>query len=115
MDVPLKCSKCGKAHSDQYHVKYSLKDTLTDKGFPTNDPKYKTAHEEATKSEKKKFPRKDYDRLKKMDESIPNRELIGKNTRSGKIEVSKKVDPKLRKEVAFHEQAESKNLKRLKK
>lgn len=111
-----KCSHCGSSqHSATHHTeKYQLKDKIPDKGFPTSSPKYKTAHEEATKSEKSKFPRKNYNRLKKMDESIPKGELLGKNTRSGTIEVSKKVPTELRSEVAFHEKIENKALRKKK-
>ena len=50
-----------------------------------------------------------------MDETIPDDELIGKNSKSGKITVSKKVPKKLRAEVAFHEKVESKKLRKKKK
>lgn len=83
------------------------------KGFPTSSKKYKTAHAEATRAEKKKFPAKNYNKLKHLDYSVPKNELIGKNTKSGKIEISKKVPKKLRAEVAFHERVENKAIKRL--
>lgn len=102
------CSECGKNHTEKYH----LKNKLTTKGFPTHEKGYKTAHEEATKKEKAKFPSKDYKKLKRMDESIPAKELIGKNTKSGRIEVSKKVPAKLRDEVAYHERTENKLLRK---
>lgn len=87
--------------------KYTLKKKILNKGFPTHDPEYKTAHEEASKKEKANFPKKDYKQLEHLDESIPYGELIGKNTRRKKIYVSKKVPKKLRPEVAFHEKAEN--------
>jgi hypothetical protein len=39
---------------------------------------------------------------------------LGKNTKSGGIEVSKVVPPKLRKEVAFHEKTENEILRKKK-
>jgi hypothetical protein len=104
----MPCAKCGMNHTEKYHVK----NKLTDKGFPTHDKGYKSAHEEVTKKEKAKFPSKDYKKLKAMDESLPSHELIGKNTKRGEIEVSKKVPSKLRNEVAFHERVENKILRK---
>lgn len=91
-------------------IKYELKDKLTTKGFPYQEPGYRTAHEEASKAEKKKFGKKSYNKLKKMDEEFPVGELIGKNLKSGKIEVSRKVPKPLRQEVAYHETVENKIL-----
>lgn len=110
----MSCRHCGRTHKTGNHFK--LAEKLTDKGFPTHPKKaYRTAHEEASKKEKMKFPRKDYDTLKKMDYNSPKGELLGKNTKKGKIEVSKKVPAKLRKEVAFHEKTENKILRSRKK
>jgi hypothetical protein len=105
----MSCRHCGRSHKTADHFK--LVEKLSDKGFPKSSKKYPTAHEEASKKEKMKFPRKDYDTLKKMDYNTPRGELLGKNTKKGKIEVSKKVPAKLRKEVAFHEKAENKILR----
>jgi len=104
----VKCPRCGGTHTEKTHIKNKLKDV----GFPTHDKKYKSAHEEATKKEKSNFPRKDYNQLKHLDESMPKGELIGKNTKSGKVEVSKKVPRKLRDEVAYHEKVENKLLRK---
>jgi hypothetical protein len=106
-----KCKVCGKDHKASYH----LANKISAKGYPVSQKGYKTAHEETSKKEKAKFPRKDYTRLKHMDETIPDDELIGKNSKSGKITVSKKVPKKLRAEVAFHEKVESKKLRKKKK
>jgi hypothetical protein len=104
----MTCSHCGKSHSTKYH----LENNLSDSGFPTHDKKYNTAHEEATKKEKSKFPRKQYNKLKKMDRSVSTHELLGKNSQKGKIEVDAKVPKKLRSEVAFHERVENKILRK---
>lgn len=99
------CAICNAKHNESYH----LKSKLTDSGYPTHSKKYKTAHEEASKDEKKDFPR-GYEKLKKMDYNAGKHELLGKHIKSGEIEVSKKVPPKLRKEVAFHEHDEKKRM-----
>lgn len=104
------CKRCGKNTNTVYHTCKKL----SDKGFPTHAKEYATAHEEASKEEKKKFPNKNYDKLKKMDEDFPKGELIGKNSQSGKISVSKKVPKKLRSEVAFHEKFENEILRKKK-
>jgi hypothetical protein len=106
----VKCSKCGHNH----HASYHLKDKLTDKGFPTHSKKYASAHEQADKAEKKKFPRKDYVAMQKVDAKLPKGQLAGKNLKNGKIEVSRKVPAKLRREVQYHEKVESKQLLRKK-
>lgn len=80
-------------------------------GYPTSSPLYPKAHAEADNAEKKHFP-KGYQKLKRAQKSMPNNELMGKNTRSGKIEVEKKYS-KFKKEIAFHEKTEHAALKRL--
>jgi hypothetical protein len=108
----VKCAKCGHNHHESYH----LKDKLIDKGFPTH-PKnaYRNAHEQADKAEKKKYGAKQYDALKKVDAKLNKHELAGKNTKSGKIEISKKVPKPLRSEISFHERTEHKLLRGKKK
>lgn len=102
------CKHCGKAHSEKYH----LANKLNDKGFPTSSTKYNAAHKKANEAEKKRFP-KGFKAMAKVDRSLAQKgELAGKNLKSGKIEVSKKVAPKLRSEVAFHEKVESKKLRK---
>lgn len=92
--------------------KYVVKSRLTDSGFPTHDRHYASAHAEASKAEKQKFP-KGYSHLKDMDRKVNKHELLGKNLKNGKIEVSSKVPPKYRREVAFHEITENKAIKRI--
>ena len=86
---------------------------LTDKGFPYHSKNYREAHDEASKEEKKKFP-KGYEILKKDEKHLGKNELMGTNKRSGKVEVEKKYK-KYSKEIEFHEKQEHKNLKRLSK
>ena len=107
----MKCPTCGKQHdSDHPHIMAKL----SEKGFPTKVKGYASAHAAADRAEKKKFP-KGYQALKKMDITAGKKhELIGKNTKSGKIEVSEKVPKKLRAEVAYHEKTVNKILRKRK-
>jgi hypothetical protein len=88
-----------------------LKQKLSDHGYPTSSRNYPTAHEEADKLEKRKFPA-GYKVLKKAVRGLAKHELMGKNTRAGKIEVESKFKHNA-KEIAYHERMEHKNLLRL--
>jgi hypothetical protein len=88
-----------------------LMNKLSDHGYPYHDRHYREAHEEADISEKKKFPN-GYKKLKKMEHGLDKHELMGKNTKKGKIEVERKFK-KYSKEISYHEREEHKNLKRL--
>lgn len=90
-----------------------LKQKLSDHGYPTSSRNYPTAHEEADKAEKRKFPA-GYAKLKKAVRGLPKHELMGKNTRAGKIEVEARFKSHA-KEIAYHERTEHKNLQRLSK
>jgi len=107
----MKCKKCGKTHGSNHpHIMAQI----NEKGFPTKARGYAYAHATADRAEKKKFP-KGYEQLKKMDITAGKKhELIGKNTKSGNIEVSENVPKKLRDEVAFHEKTENKILRKKK-
>ena len=109
----MKCKKCGKQHANS-KCAYILLDKIKDKGFPTHSKSYPAAHERADTKEKAKYGARDYNKLKRIDNKLAKHELAGKNTKSGKIEVSKKVIPSLRKEVAFHEKIENKLLRKKK-
>ena len=105
----MSCKHCDSVkHSSDQH--FSLMKDIEEKGFPTAEKDYEDAHKHADILEKKKYP-KGYEKLKKIDNNLPKRQLAGKNLPSGKIEVSKKVPKSLRKEVAFHERVENKYLK----
>jgi len=92
--------------------KYKLVDKIEKRGFPTSSPLYRKAHAAANKAEKKSYP-KGFKKMEKVDNKLPKHQLAGTNKRSGKIEVSKKVPPKYRKEVALHEKVESKTFRKL--
>lgn len=95
-------------------TKYTIKPKLKNSGYPTHSSLYPWAHKKTDKAEKAKYP-KGYAEMKKIDAKLSKNELAGKNLRSGKIEVSRKVPKRLRSEVAFHEKTESNLLrKRLK-
>lgn len=63
----------------------------------------------------KSIKRKGFQKLKKLDKKVPQGTLIGKNTKSGKVEVSRVVPKIDRDEVAYHEKTENKAIKRLSK
>lgn len=105
-----RCPHCGMNHPGNFHTeKYELKDRIPDKGFPTSSKRYPESHEKADKEEKKKYPN-GYNSLKSLVKKTPHGELLGKSTRTGRVEVSDKVPRKLREEVAFHEKTENKDL-----
>ena len=108
----MACARC-KSNSHNTTDHFRVVEKIRDKGFPTSAKGYATAHEKADKVEKSTYP-KGYQEMKKVDRALPKGQLAGKNTKSGKIEVSKKVPPKLRKEVALHEKVESHNLRKKK-
>lgn len=115
-----KCKECGittknyeshYAHQQQ-HDKYKLANKLMDKGYPEHTKEYKYAHEKAVKAEKRKYGKTQFKKMSKVDSKLSKHELAGKNLKSGKIEVSKKVPKKFRGEVAYHEKVESKILRK---
>lgn len=110
----MKCKNCGKQHANS-KCDYILMDKIKDKGFPTHSRSYKTAHTEANREEKRAFGAKQYKQLDKLDRKLPKHELAGKNTKSGKIEVSKKLPAKYDKEISFHEMVENYKLRHKKK
>lgn len=92
-------------------AKVKMVKSLTDKGYPYHSKNYREAHDEALKSEKKKFP-KGYEVLKTKEKKLNKNELMGTNKRSGKIEVESKFK-KYKKEISYHEKKEHQNLNRL--
>lgn len=82
-------------------------------GYPTKQPEYQQAHNEANKKEKAKFP-SGYKHLQKVEKSLDKNELMGTNTKSGTIKVEQKFK-KYKPEIAYHEEVEHKALNRLKK
>ena len=95
-------------------IKYKLEKKIVKKGFPTTAKGYQTSHEKADKVEKKADP-KAYKAMKKVDNKLGKNELAGKNLKSGKILISKKVPKKDRENVYLHEKVENKNLLKKKK
>jgi hypothetical protein len=95
-------------------MKTKIVSKIKRKGYPENTKDYPEAHSEASNQEKKKFP-VGYKKLKMLDKKIPQGEMIGGHTKSGKVTVSKKVPKGERREVAYHERIELKDEKRLQK
>jgi len=102
-----KCEKCDDYHKSG-HPHFGVVKKLSEKGFPVHEKKYATAHAKANAAEKKKFGKKAFKELAKLDEKAGHKhKLIGKNLKSGKLEVSKSVPKRFRDEVAYHEKVEN--------
>jgi hypothetical protein len=91
-----------------------VNDLRKSKNWPTDSKYFKTAHNLANKAEKSKYG-KGYEKMKGIDAKLQKNEIAGHNTKSGEIKISKKVPKGFRKEVAYHEQKEYQNIKRLEK
>jgi hypothetical protein len=89
-------------------LKYSTVDKILWEKYPMGSRRYHDAHRDANREEKKEYP-KGYQQMKKVDDELPDDEYSGTHNRKGKIEVSKKVPPKDREEVALHEFVEWKH------
>jgi hypothetical protein len=87
--------------------------SLKAKGYPTSSKRYIAAHIKADKDEKRKFP-KGYEKLKRAEMSMGKRELMGKHTKSGKVEVERKFAKRYGKEIAYHERQETKYMNKRK-
>jgi len=107
------CFRCENYH-DKSHSHFKLIKNLKDTGFPTHEKNYPQAHKKANKAEKSVFGSKSFKDLETISRRLPKHSLEGKNTKSGEIEVSRKVPKKYRKEVAFHEKVENKILRKKK-
>lgn len=110
----MKCKVCGKTHDKSDHPHYRLVSDLHDTGYPTSSHRYPNAHSKANAAEKAKFGEASFKAMNKVDAGLKKHELAGKNLKTGKIEVSKKVPKKYRAEVALHEEVESKVLRKKK-
>jgi len=110
----MKCKICGKVHEKTNHPHYVIVRDLHDSGYPTHSRSYDRAHRKANRVEKEVFGHTNFDAMKKVDAGLKKHELAGKNTKTGKIEVSKKVPKKYRDEVALHKYVESKALRKKK-
>lgn len=77
------------------------------RGYPTNHPKYREAHQHANKEEKKEYGEEKYEALKEsIDKKIPKGELAGSNTPTGRIIVHEKLNKDEKAQVAYHEMRE---------
>jgi hypothetical protein len=112
--VVMKCKICGEDHEKSNDLQYCVVRDLHDSGYPTHSRGYNRAHAKANIAEKAAFGNTSYNAMKKVDAGLKKHELAGKNTKTGKIEVSKKVPKKYRAEVALHEAVESKVLRKKK-
>jgi hypothetical protein len=110
----MKCKVCGENHENTNNKGYCVVHNLYDSGFPTHSRSYQRAHTKANIAEKATFGDSGFNAMKKVDAGLKKHELAGKNTKTGKIEVSAKVPKKYRAEVALHEEVESKALRKKK-
>ncbi len=110
----MKCKICGASHEKSTHPHYKLVDSLNDKGFPRDKNDYLEAHKMANKKEKSAYGKRPFKQLERIDDKLSKHELAGKNLKTGKLEVSKRVPKKLRSEVAYHEEVENKILRKRK-
>lgn len=110
----MKCKICGAKHDKSTHPHYKLVSQLNDKKFPTHSSDYPQAHRKANEAEEKAYGKRGFKQLERIDRKLAKHELAGKNLRTGKLEVSKKVPKKYRDEVAYHEEVENKILRRKK-
>ena len=81
-----KCPQCHKEHNGS-HPHFKIESKLTDSGFPKHSSGYQQAHRKANQAEEKKFGKESFKKLEKIDREVGKHELIGKNLKSGKIEV----------------------------
>ena len=104
-----KCPECGKFHAAS-HAHFKAVKRIRDDKHITGRKDYETSHEAADKAEKAQFGTAGYDGLKKAVRRLRPNELLGSVTRSGTVEVEKKLTPAQRKEVAYHEKIEQEHL-----
>ena len=82
---------------------------ISNKGYPTDNPCYKQAHEKANQAEINKYGKKRYDELNDIiDDVIPQNELAGKHTKKSRIHISKKIPKKYHNQIKLHEKIEAK-------
>ena len=82
---------------------------IYDGHFPRTSRKYPRSHRRSSGLEKRRFGAKAFKNLTRIiQRKIPKGQLAGTNTKRGKLEVNKRIPPKFRPEVGFHEGVESK-------
>lgn len=86
---------------------------LTDKGFPVHTKGYKSAHRKADAVEKKSDPIA-YKKVNKLERKLGKHELMGKNLKSGEIEIEKKFakNKRIKRNIIKHEISENKTLRK---
>jgi len=88
-------------------ITYKVVNKIKKAKYPMGSPKYREAHNEANRAEKKEYP-KGYEKMKSIDDRLPKGEYAGTHDKAGNIKVSKRVPKKERPEVARHEFVEHK-------
>jgi hypothetical protein len=87
-------------------VAYKLVTRIKRKGWPTTSKKWRKAHNEANKHERKRFGKRAFKAVQKIVERMPPDELLGTHTKTGKIRISSRVPKKYRPQIAAHERFE---------
>ena len=85
---------------------YKLVKRIKSKGWPVSSHKYRKAHKEADKRERKRFGKRRFKEVEAIAKKIPKGELAGKHTKTGKVIISKRVPEKYRSQIAYHERTE---------
>ena len=93
-------------------MSYKIVPKIKRKGWPTSSKKWKKAHSEANKYERKRFGKRAFKAVQKIVESMPQDELLGTHTKTGKIRISKRVPKKYRPQIAAHERFEHRIMKK---
>ena len=93
------------------HIKFEVVSRFTKKMGADEDKDYKQAHKIACQEERKYFP-EGFEELNKIIKANPN-DWLGDNFKGGRIIVSKLVPEHLRKEVAFHEYVERREIDKI--
>lgn len=92
-------------------ISYTTRATIKNAGYPVHTPsgaiseKWRKGHAKANREQAKKYPEETKE-INKLVREIPERELLGKHTKDGKIIISERVPKNLREAVAYHEQVE---------
>lgn len=85
---------------------YKLVKRIKRKGWPTTSSKWRKSHQEANRSERKRFGKRAFKAVQKVVKRMPATELLGTHTKKGKIRVSARVPKKYRPQIAYHERVE---------
>ncbi len=91
--------------------KIKIQQSISNKGYPTNNKCYTNAHKKANEAEIEKYGKKRFDELNTLiNKILPKGELAGSHTKNGIIKRSDKIPKKYWKQIDFHEEVEINNM-----